>query len=191
MCVQAIGEVDRPKHLPIEAMDKLAEPLSMARAVQLHGIGEPLVSPSFWRILEEKYLKAGTDVNINTNLTILDEKRIRRLTEFPGQLALNVSLDAATAQTYKRIRGFDFDQTISNFRNLMSARGDRKSPLLYMNMTLMHENIREAALFVELAHSLRADGVYLWHLNRWDAATMEKYKLSREGWSFNYDAQGL
>src|SRR5258708_17931664 len=117
MCNQAIG-VDRPKHLPVAVIDSLSGALGAAHAVQLHGIGEPLTSPSFWRALEGNYFHEDCDVTFNTNLTILDDKRLDRIMRFNGKSLINVSLDAATEQTYERIRGYDLNIVLNNLSRL-------------------------------------------------------------------------
>jgi len=186
MCSQAIGAVDRPKHLPVAMIDSLSGALGAAHTVQLHGIGEPLTSPSFWRALEGNHFHEDCDVQFNTNLTILDDKRIARIKRFNGKLLINVSLDAATEQTYRRIRGYDFSIVLNNLRRLFSARGDRRRPIVYMNMTLMRENIEEIVQFVELAKELGANGVLFGHLNRLSGEEMSRFTTTQEdGWRFD------
>ena len=191
MCTQAIGAVERPKHLPVSAMDALKVALASASAVQLHGIGEPLASPSFWHLLENDYLNPDSEININTNLTLLDAKRIGRLIDFRGKICINTSIDAATAQSYARIRSFDFDVVIDNIKKLVEARGQNSFPILYINMTLMRENIEEVVKFVELGERLGVDGVHFYMMNCIDASEMVKYRNSKDEWEFDYDKQGL
>jgi MoaA/NifB/PqqE/SkfB family radical SAM enzyme len=191
MCPHGVGGVERPKHMPEELIALLAEPLAAAREAQLHGIGEPLASPAFWRALDSELFHPDCVLNINTNLTLLNDRRLAALLGAKPRLRLNVSLDAATPQTYARIRGADFDEVIGNIRRLVAARGTRTRPALFMNMTLMRENIEEAAAFVELAHGLGADRVYLWQMNRAPEAQMKRHTVDRADWRFNYAEQGL
>jgi MoaA/NifB/PqqE/SkfB family radical SAM enzyme len=58
-------------------------------------------------------------------------------------------------------------------------------------MTLMRENIEEAVAFVELARRLGVDGVFFYQMNHQPAERMEKYKIDRAGWHFDYTSQGL
>jgi len=191
MCPQGIGAVRRPKHLPEQIVTKLSEATSVASVAQLHGIGEPLASPAFWRLLEGDAFHHDAELSINTNLTLLNDHRLALLLEAKAKLAINISLDAATEQTYRRIRGADFDQVIANIARLRASRGSRKRPVIYMNMTLMRENIEEAPMFVELAHRLNVDAVCFWQLNHWPNKEMARYKSDQEGWHFDYAAQGL
>jgi MoaA/NifB/PqqE/SkfB family radical SAM enzyme len=191
MCPQAIGEVHRPKHMPAELFAKLREPLGVAQSVQLNGIGEPLASPSLWMALEDGVLSPEAHAIFNTNMTLLSGDRLRRLVDCKAGILLNVSLDAATPKTYRRIRGFDLATPLKNIRAILAARRDERHPKIMLNMTLMRENIEEAPAFVELAHALGVDLIGFWHLNHVSDAEMAKYVVSRDGWTFRYAEQGL
>jgi radical SAM protein with 4Fe4S-binding SPASM domain len=191
MCPQAIDAVHRPRHMPEHILDSLAEATRVASKAQLHGIGEPLASPVFWRALANDAFHPDAILTVNTNLTLLNDRHLAILVGAHQELRLNVSLDAACEVTYRRIRGADFYEVTRNIARLRAARGDRQYPVITINMTLMRENIEEAPAFIELAHRLQVDGVLLWHLNRWPEESMAAYKTDRDGWHFDYAAQGL
>jgi MoaA/NifB/PqqE/SkfB family radical SAM enzyme len=190
MCGHAIGDVKRLKHMPNDQIESLRPALKVADSVQLHGIGEPTASPSFWKIMESGYINPDADVNVNSNFTLLNDKKIDTLVNSHLKLSLNVSTDAARPDTYAKIRGADLQVVLDNIRKVISRRKG-KYPEIFMNMTLMRQNIEEVVEFVELAHELGVDRVFLWHLNHWDDATMAKYKIDRDGWRFDYAEQGL
>lgn len=190
MCPQAINAVDRPKHMETQLMADLEKFIRQSERIQLHGIGEPLASPAFWDSL--KFIPEECDASINTNLTVLDDRRLNKLVA--SQLkVINVSLDAARAETYQKIRGFSFEEVIGNIQRFVDARrvSGKKFPLLYMNMTLMRSNIEEILEFIELAARLGADSVHFWHLNRWTEVEMQRYIVERDGWLFDYKKEGL
>ena len=191
MCGHAIGDVHRLKHMPNDQIETLRPALAVADLIQLHGIGEPTASPSFWKIMESGYINPDAAVNVNSNFTLLNDKKINTLVNSHLKLSLNVSTDAATPETYAKIRGFDLQIVLDNIRKVISLRNGNKYPEIFMNMTLMRENIEEVVQFIELAHELGVDRVCLWHLNHWDDATMAKYKIDRDGWRFDYAEQGL
>jgi uncharacterized Fe-S cluster-containing radical SAM superfamily enzyme len=190
MCPHAIGAVDRPKHLEESLVASLETFIRQSRKIQLHGIGEPLASPAFWSTL--KSLPDDCESMINTNLTVLDDRRLRDLIG-SSLKTVNVSLDAARPETYRKIRGHSFEAVVGNIRRFVEARqaGGKKFPLLFMNMTLMRSNIEEVLEFVDLAADLGARTVCLWHLNRWPDAEMQRYAAERDGWVFDYQAEGL
>jgi pyruvate-formate lyase-activating enzyme len=75
---------------------------------------------------------------------------------------LIVSLDAATAETYRqiRIRG-DWDRVIDNLHRLCAIRRQRGNDFkLYIDMTVMRTNYNEIPLFVELASLLKLDAAF-------------------------------
>lgn len=190
MCPQSIGAVKRPKHMNEDLGGKLAPFMAGAGAIQLHGIGEPLTSPAFWRLLDR--LPAGPIGDVNSNFTVLDETRIGRLVSSRLD-TIHVSLDAARARTYRRIRNFDFDTVLANIRAFIACRNGagRRTPRVLINMTLMHANIGEVVEFVELAHSLGVDGVEMWQLNVLGPSEAGKYHHERDGWVFRYEDQVL
>lgn len=192
MCPHAISAVQRPKHLDEALVARMGRFIQQAVSIQLHGIGEPLASPAFWQLLNFLPDYYQCESSINTNLTLLDEKRLKRLLD-SNLKVINVSLDAATTETYQKIRGFSFEEVVANIKRLLRLRSDngKRFPLLYLNMTMMRSNIEEVPKFVELAVSLGADCVCLWHLNRWSEEEMARYVIEREGWVFNYSQEGL
>jgi MoaA/NifB/PqqE/SkfB family radical SAM enzyme len=191
MCPHAIDAVDRPKHMPEALFERMRPGSQMARWIQLNGIGEPLASPALWYALENDFFPADTEVVFNTNMTLLNDRRIELLRKVKFKLMLNISLDAANPLTYRRIRNHDYDIAIGNIRRLVAARGDARNPELMINMTLMRENIDEAVDFVDLAKSLDVDSVGLWHLNQMPDEEMRRYETTRDNWHFDYGSQGL
>jgi radical SAM protein with 4Fe4S-binding SPASM domain len=191
MCPHAIDAVQRPRHMPEELITRLADVMAVASEAQLHGIGEPLSSPAFWRALESQSFHPDCVLNINTNLTLLNARKLALLLAVKAKLRINVSIDAASERTYARIRGAELGEVIDNIRELLAARGDRPYPVVYINMTLMRENIEEAVPFVEMAHRLGVDGVFFYQMNHQPAERMEKYRIDRAGWHFDYTEQGL
>ena len=191
MCTHSFNGVDRPRHMPDEVIDKIAEAMRTARILMLHGIGEPLAAPAFWRVLERKLYHPETQLAINTNLQLLNDRKLDQLLACEAQITINVSIDAATERTYRRIRGADFNVVIDNIRKIISRRnGD--NPRIIMNMTLMRENIDEVIPFIEMAKDLGVSEVQMWHLNQWDKEFLENFRQTREdGWEFDYEAQGL
>jgi hypothetical protein len=192
MCSHAIGGVDRPKHLDESLTQKLGRFLKQAGAVQLHGIGEPINSPAFWSCLADLSDPEVCESSINTNFTVINDRQLDKLVGSNLKF-INVSLDAATASTYKKIRGFDFEKVLENVRlfTIKKKEANKKFPLLYLNMTLMRTNIEELVLFVQLAKELNADHACAWHLNRWPEEEMARYVVQRDDWTFDYRKEGL
>jgi len=192
MCPHAIGAVTRPKHLDDELAGKIARYLRQATGVQLHGIGEPTNSPAFWDLLGDLAPPESCASSINSNFTHIDDARARKLLESNLKI-INVSLDAASAATYRKIRGFSFATVLGNLERFLVARRARgqRFPLVYLNMTLMRSNIEELKDFVRLGARLGVDYLHFWHMNKWSEAEMARYVVERDGWTFDYSKEGL
>jgi MoaA/NifB/PqqE/SkfB family radical SAM enzyme len=187
MCPHSVGRVHRPKQMEYEVFDKLREQLRGAAEIQLHGIGEPLLSTTFWRFLEELDHSSAARISFNTNLTRITDKQIDTI--LASKVAsINVSVDAARPDTYKRIRNHDFAEITANIARLIGARNARglTRPQVLINMTLMRENIEELPDFIRLGKSLGVDEVVFWQMNEG-----EHWQVERDGWKFDYDAQLL
>jgi len=190
MCPHAINGVHRPKHMEPELAQSIERFIRQSRSVQLHGIGEPLASRAFWYNLS--LLSNDCHSEVNTNFTLLDDQKIKELVGSKLKV-VNVSLDAARSDTYRKIRGYALEKVIGNIRKFIAERGARgqEFPRLHMNMTLMRTNIEEVTEFIDLAASLGADAVFFGHLNRWSERLMRRYLIDRDGWIFDYSKEGL
>jgi molybdenum cofactor biosynthesis enzyme MoaA len=165
--------------------------LSLADRMQLFGTGEPLMSAAFWEILASIDPESQTEISINSNGTLLTAERIERLLRSPLS-SISISLDAARADTYRRVRGGDFDLVISRVGDLIrerNARPRRNRLAVFINLTLMRENLEEFPEFVDLAADLGADGVQvcqlLWHDQH------RTWEIQKGNWRFVYRDQLL
>jgi MoaA/NifB/PqqE/SkfB family radical SAM enzyme len=157
---------------------KLVPFMENSHSIQLHGIGEPFLSEGFWEIL--KYLPPAADwqtweqgkcvSSVNTNLTTLRKEHLEKILQSNLSI-INVSLDTPNKETYEKIRGYDFEKVIGNLRKLVKARGDRRFPRIWANMTLMKENVTQI-------------------MNNMSLEEKQKYNKNIDGWNFNYDEQG-
>jgi molybdenum cofactor biosynthesis enzyme MoaA len=169
MCPHGHDAMPSKSHLDTSRFSKSFEFLAVADRMQLFGTGEPLMSDAFWEILESIDPESETEVSINSNGTLLTRERIDRLLRSPLSW-ISISLDAAGPETYRRIRGADFDLVISRVKDLIRERNARRYERqlrVFINMTLMRANIGEFPAFVDLAADIGADGVQvnqlLWH----------------------------
>jgi len=152
--------------MPWETFTHIAQYLHLAESVDFTGGGEPTTHPrlpDMVRLAKE----AGCEVGFSTNATLLD----RTLSETLVTLAMNwisFSVDAATAETYERIRqGAEFKPMIGNIealRDIKVSRGS-KSPKMMMLFVMMRENYHELPAFVDLAHQLGIEQIIFKNLD--------------------------
>jgi len=139
------------------------------RAV-LHGIGEPLLNKALPRMITYLKRDKGSHVLFNSNATLLKSDWQHSLIEARLD-ELRVSLDAATPETYRKIRGAPaFNKIIDNLQGMVATKAALGSslPKLSLWCTGMKENIAELPDLVRLAARLGIGEVYLQRLVFYD-----------------------
>lgn len=142
------------------------------------GNSDPLMHPEYDRIVEIAR-NHGVMIDYFTNGHLLNERRIEFMISSQVVNMINVSIDAATAETYRRIRRADFNHVIANVEALQAAKSKagKQMPWLSLSFVAMADNIQELPAYVHLARRLGAMRVYVEALNGW-----------RNGQSDNRDA---
>ena len=118
-CPRTYEELEPEKDMSFELFTRIVDQFASVKRVVLHGVGEPMMVKDLPRMVA--YLKArGVYVLFNTNGTLLKVKKSRELIE-AGLDELRVSLDAAEAGAYAKIRGRDmFDAILRNLRGFLA-----------------------------------------------------------------------
>ncbi len=116
--------------------------------------GEPLTHPDWFEILDFSCRQPGfKKISFQTNATLLTEADIKvlRSISFEG-LSVQVSLEAATAQTHDRVRGSgNFERAFRGLK-LLAEGGLRKQTLVAF--TEMRHNFMELPLLLEMVNVL-------------------------------------
>jgi molybdenum cofactor biosynthesis enzyme MoaA len=155
------------------------------RILQPTGVGEPLLSPGFWKIVDALAGRTNPMLMFVTNGILLTKPNVERLTQAP-LFQVNVSLDAARPDTHLRIRGNDLEKSLAGVRNLTDMRARTGADfLIRFAFVIMRENVEEAPAFVEMAHSLGANAVYFEHMVTL-VTDPKAWNVKRGNWLFNY-----
>jgi radical SAM protein with 4Fe4S-binding SPASM domain len=115
-----------------------------------YGFGEPLMSKHFSDMISYAHKKGVIDTILTTNGVLLTET----LSEFliKNQLTrLHVSIDAASPEIYKKVRGGDLSIVERNTLNFLKIREKIKSklPLVRVSFVYSADNKHEANSFVK------------------------------------------
>lgn len=166
MCPQSFWEWDR----------NYAEDWILERARTLYpwlthldytSFGETLLSPLFKKALVEAPTHAHTML-ITNGLLVNDE-----MADFLVRnhlLELHVSIDAASPEPYKSMRGVDaFDRVIENCKRLVAAkkRHQKEYPFLVFNFTVNRKNIDEVLPLLKIASEIGFQRVHANFLMVW------------------------
>ncbi|MFL5030101.1 MAG: radical SAM/SPASM domain-containing protein [Xanthobacteraceae bacterium] len=161
-CPRTYAELEPPADMSWDLFTSIIDQVpDLVRAV-LHGVGEPMLVKNLPRMV--RYLKdRRVYVLFNTNGTVLNERNGRALID--AQLdELRVSLDAATAASFRAVRGKNyFDRIVKNvraFRELQEREGHEK-PLVSAWLTGLKETVKELPAFIRVAADIGVSEVYL------------------------------
>jgi len=113
--------------------------------IRLHNFGEPLLDSKIVDKIRYAKKKGIPRVGFYTNGQLLDEKLSRDLIN-SGLDELYISFDAATKETYSKIRrGLDFDVVKVNIDNLLKIRREKnsKKPRVIIALSVMELNMSE------------------------------------------------
>ncbi|HSB02935.1 MAG TPA: radical SAM protein, partial [Anaerolineales bacterium] len=140
-----------------EGFLRFVEPIRRAALVQLYGWGEPFVNRAYPQMFDYVTRQfPGARIYISTNGVLLNKAWVERILAY-SKCLVNVSLNAASAQTYAAITGFDrFQRVVSNLRHLVISRqrGNTSELVISMSFTATRLNIHELQRFVELGDEL-------------------------------------
>ena len=168
-CPITFGKVEKPAALSLEQVKHLVSQFSTVERVVLHGVGEPLLNRELPEIIV--WLKEnGIYVLFNSNGTLINRRWRESLIE-SGLDEIRLSLDAATPETFARVRGRPlFDVIIKNIKGLMALKIERGSPIPLVSLWLtgLRETLTELPDFIRLASSLGIDRVHLQRLVYWE-----------------------
>lgn len=166
-----------PRFLKIEPL------LAQATHLSLTGGGEPFLDPNLFNILEVTAKYPNCNTSFNTNGTIFDEEKIRKLIQY-DLTQLDISLDSPNKGTFGQIRKkANFDQIIENIKNIKEIKRSLRSdkPRLVINMVLMRRNLEELPQMVSFVKDLDLNGLTVFY------AQIYRKDLSQESISLYRD----
>jgi MoaA/NifB/PqqE/SkfB family radical SAM enzyme len=164
-CPRTYEELEPPADMKWDLFVSIVDQLPDLQRAVLHGVGEPMLVKNLPQMV--RYLKdRGVYALFNTNGTLLTEKSGRAMI-LAGLDELRVSLDAATATSYRAVRGKDFFarilRNVRRFRELQVREGHDK-PRVSAWLTGLKETLTELPAFVRVAADLGVTEVYLQRL---------------------------
>jgi MoaA/NifB/PqqE/SkfB family radical SAM enzyme len=144
------------------------------------GGGEPFISDVYIELLE--YILATGKQNIKhiiqTNGSYLQSKSDMLEKLLPTLQELRISFDAATEETYKKIRvNGQWNQLLDNVRWLQDIIQKKQHPLqLTADFVVQLDNYKEIPMFVELCDQLGMTKVNFQKMWNWGTWTAEVFK---------------
>jgi hypothetical protein len=88
---------------------------------------------------------------------------------YPGYLSVDFSLDAATPETFLRIRGQDFWRIIRNIKTYIDHFESRRDRAWFtLSFVITKSSVKDMVPLVFLGKSLKVDEVIYYRLNEYD-----------------------
>jgi MoaA/NifB/PqqE/SkfB family radical SAM enzyme len=129
-------------------------------AIQFGG-GEPLMYPEFLKVARIVKKYPYVNLSLCTNANLLNQEIIDEIVFSPNFRRLTISMDAATRETYRKIRkGGSFDKVLTVVREITQRSRNLRWPKIQFNFVVMRSNYKEVLPFVDLALELG-----IWALN--------------------------
>lgn len=165
--------------------DALMKLVPRTELIAFHGISEFLIDPAFFDIVAQ-CAHARVALSLNTNGSVCTPRHVKVLVEHPAAVVMTVSVDAASAQTFRAIRGWDFDRVLANIRTYVEAFRGRPFSWITLSFVITKTNVHEMADFVRLAASLGVNAV---RFNRLHEYGMNWRVTTKTGGTFDYQLE--
>jgi len=138
------------------------------------GFNEPLLDKDFERYIEYAYQHNFIDIFLLTNGTLLSEKRAKRILD-SGLTRIRFSIDAASPETFKSVRGGKYEKVIKNIERFLDLqeKGGYKLPVTGVNFCKINLNEHE----VEMFHAFWEDKVDMVSVQSFIPADSEQRNL--------------
>jgi MoaA/NifB/PqqE/SkfB family radical SAM enzyme len=155
MCEHTYWTDMEERHLSFDEFKHILSQFPKLRWLHLTGEGSSFTNPDYPRMLE--YAKSkNICVYLVDSFDHIPESAIEKLIDLKIE-GVYISLDAATKQTYEKIRvGCDFDRVLKNVRKFIALKKERNSllPEISFRYIVMKHNVHEMPAVLDLIASL-------------------------------------
>ena len=108
-------------------------------------------------------------------IILFNENNYNWLKEKFSIIDVRISVDAATKETYTKLRGGNFDTLMKNLEMIADLHRRGKVRELILNFVVQRDNFQEIPSFVNLGKSLGVDFVEFQHLCNFGNLTEEEF----------------
>lgn len=153
MCARNFDESLNRKHInmPLEMVDAIVTQCKDFNlpAILIGQESECLLHPEIKEIIRRISMINPVDFFLITNGTLLNKDLSKFLINY-GLDRLEVSIDAATSETYKKIRGGNLEMLERNIADFLDARAEMGSerPFLRVSFCRQYDNLMEEEMFL-------------------------------------------
>lgn len=143
------------RDVTFEEFKNVVDQFPKLKWIGLTGLGESFLNRDFMKMLQ--YVKSkNIYAEFYDTFYFINSEIAKELIELSVD-KIYVSFDAATKETYEKIRvGSNFERVVNNIRNFMQIRKEKKKyfPEVVFHYIINKFNIQEIPRYIELVHSL-------------------------------------
>jgi wyosine [tRNA(Phe)-imidazoG37] synthetase (radical SAM superfamily) len=163
-----IADAEERKEIDAIADRLIDEVLPHTNFIVLAGNGEVFFSETYIRMWKSSALAQKRDsIGILTNGILFSEEIWKELRGSYKSIGFGVSIDAATEDTYKKVRGGNFKKLCENMALLSRLKKNGELYFLDMNFVVRQDNCKELKPFILWAKSLGVDHVCISRVENW------------------------
>lgn len=138
--------------------------------------GEALMGEAYKKILFSKKSNR-TSITLHTNATLLNKKNLDKLIEKYNDITMYISVDAATKDTYEKLRvGGNFDVLTNNLKLISEAKKEGKIRYVSILYVLQRENYKELADTCRMVIDLGFDRFDVTRIFNWGTYSDEEFE---------------
>jgi len=149
---------EKSRHLSLKEYKMIIDQFDDLKQIGVTGIGEMLLNKDFIKMIEYTKTKfPDVFMEMFDSFSMLDKIAAKKLIE-AGIDKMYVSLDAATKETYEKLRvGANWDKVIKNIKDFDIVKkelGYKHFPWLCFHFVVMKPNVHEMMTYLEFINSL-------------------------------------
>lgn len=160
------GYMSTRKYMTEEIFEQVArEAAANGSWLKMGQLEEVFMHPKLLTFIRKAQSLGVPYMHITTNGTLLNAERSTALLT-SGLTQINVSIDAVTPETYKKVRGWDLNKLVKNVDELLSLRQSTGSKTqIFIAMILQDDAVKEEEAFIRFWKEKGADGVIVYQLS--------------------------
>lgn len=152
MCEHTFWKDQEEHHTSFDDFKFMIDQFKGLRWLHLTGEGSSYLNPEFPKMMDYVRKEKQVALYIVDHLADIGETELRQMVEL-GLYGLYVSIDAATEETYKKIRiGCNWKRVQENIRRLIAIKKEMNSPLpeIVTRFIILKENMHEIPAFLDM-----------------------------------------
>jgi len=149
--------------------------LEKIKGITIAAMGEVFYSSYYRQLLTAKKMRNKITIKSNGILFNKDNWQLVVSNNIKG-IDVDISVDAATAETYRRLRGADFNILTKNLEMLSELRRENKIEKMTLNFVVQRENFIEMPDFVRFGEKLGVDRINFQRMYDWGVMPAKEYR---------------